>query len=242
MQLNKIYRYYGIPTAQVYAHMKEKFTEAFTGFEGVSFETVEATEETADDGTVTTTPEQYIIYLDNDKSTWLKLYVNTSGYPTMAVYFKNGTSVAFNNAISGTLANPYRQFNIVRTVYGVAFSGIGATTNATEILEDRHITSFFVVGNPNLFVYTKSTSSTGGTANDYIFSSLHEMPEIHNNYSTLNGSTVSRTKLFNFSSLVYPIDCEHLYRIVFTDGNVGRIKINDRYFIMGTRYALEYIP
>ena len=62
MELNKIYRYHGVPEEEYYSHPKEKFTEAFTGFEGVSFETVEGTDETT---------EEYKIYLDSEKSMWL---------------------------------------------------------------------------------------------------------------------------------------------------------------------------
>ncbi len=231
MVLNKIYKYYGIPTADAYEHMKEKFTEAFTGFDGVSFETIEATDDTA---------EQYKIYLDSDKSMWLTLYTDSNA-PKISIGFKDGTVTEISTVSS---SSEYRRYNIVRTSYGVVFSNIGTSSNSTstDILADNYLTGFFAVGEPNVLVYTKSISNTSGTAQDFWQSSLHDTPEAFSQYSALYSSAVPRTKLFNASSMVQPIDCEHLYRLAYSDGTVGKIELGDKHIVLGTRYALEYDP
>ena len=232
MVLNKIYKYYGIPTAEAYAHMKEKYTEAFTGFDGVQFETVEATDDTA---------EQYKIYLDSDKSMWLTLYTDSNA-PKISIGFKAGTATDVSTVSS---SSEYRRYNIVRTSYGVMFSNIGTSNNSasTDILADNYLTGFFAVGEPNVLVYTKSTSNTvSAAAQDIWHSSLHDTPEAFSQYGALYTSTVPRTKLFNASSMVQPIDCEHLYRLAYSDGTVGKIELGDKHIVLGTRYALEYDP
>lgn len=230
MELNKIYRYHGVPEEEYYSHPKEKFTEAFTGFEGVSFETVEGTDETT---------EEYKIYLDSEKSMWLTIYRPAYDEISISISFKDGTVTTLHESTSGT----YLTYNIMRTAYGVAFTSFVQNNSQHKILdEDNYFTSFFVVGEPNIFVCTKTTSNVSGSSNDMMFSSLHEKLEVHNNDSTLNGSTVPKTRLLNHTSLIYPIDCEHLYRVIYTDGKTGKIKVGEKYVILGTRYGLEYDP
>lgn len=230
MELNKIYRYYGMKTGQAYEPIKIALNEAFTGFDGVSFETVAATEDT---------DEQYLIYLNAEKRMWLSLYQPSD--PQISINFSNGNSVVINR-VSSSVA--YRQFNIVRTAYGVVFSRIGTTNDITDVLtNDIYFSNFFAVGEPNVFIYTGSSSNTTSTGSiDYWYSDLHDIPESFSQYSSFTASTVTRTKLSHASSMVQPIDCKHLYRLEFSGGETGKINIGDKYFILGCRYALEYDP
>lgn len=230
MELNKIYRYYGMKPEQAYEPIKNALNEAFTGFNGVSFETVAATEDTE---------EQYLIYLNAEKSMWLILYQTSD--PQISINFSNGNSVVIARVNS---YSAFRQFNIVRTAYGVVFSRIGTTSGATDVLsDDIYFGNFFAVGEPNVFVYTASSSNaTSSISVDYWYSDLHNMPEAFSQYSSLISSAVTRTKLSPASSMVQPVDCEHLYRLEFSDGKTGKIKVGDKYFILGCRYALEYDP
>lgn len=230
MKLNKIYRYYGMKTAETYETIKAALTNAFTGFDGVSFETVAATESTS---------EEYLIYLNSEKTMWLKLY-NVST-PMMSINFIDGSSVDITR--QGTSSALYCQINIVRTAYGVVFSRIGLSNSSTDILNDIYSCNFFAVGDPNVFIYTKAESNnTSMNYIDYWYSDLHTMPEAINQFSCITTSVVSRTKLSNASSMVQPIDCEHLYRLEFSEGKTGKMKIGDKYVILGCRYALEYDP
>lgn len=231
MELNKIYKYYGIQAKNGYSHAKEKFTEAFTGFEGVSFETVEATDETT---------EQYKIYLDSEKSMWLLIYVESS-YLNISISFKDGTVSKLEHS-GASVSSGYLAYNIMKTAYGVAFTALAQANGEKEPLNDSYFMNFFAVGEPNVFVCTSATDNLKCAADDVMFSILHETPEVRNEWSTLNENPVLRTKLFNYSSLVYPIDCEHLYRVVHTDGKTGKVKIGEKYFIIGMRYALELDP
>ena len=231
MELNRIYRHYAIPRNQIYGQLKSILNEAFIGFNGVSFETVAATE---------SSDEQFLIYLNSEKSMWLNLHHDDND-ALISVNFKNENARGIGRIGS---AVSFRQFSIVRTAYGVIFSRIGTSNTSTDILNDAHLVGFFVQGEPNIFVLSEgSNNSTDTSWHDHCFySDLHEIPEIFRQPNSLIYASVPRTSLLNACSAVQPIKSEHLYRAVFSDEQTGKIEVDNKYFIKGNCYALEYDP
>lgn len=227
MELNKIYKYFGIPVESAFAHMKEKFTEAFAGFDGVSFEDIDGT---------------YKIYMNAEKTMYITITVDTE---TLFITIKFGVN-GDEREISPINKSSYNYYayTIVRTKYGVAFSRHDRKYYDYEYVGESYITSFFAVGNPNVFINTETYGTNNGSSsrNDYICSNMHEKIERQQNFDRIVYNYTTRTKLFNAGSMTYPVDCEHLYRIAYSDGKVGKIKVGDKYFISGVRYALEYDP
>ena len=242
MKVNRIYRYYGISKGSLYEHLKTTFTEAFTGFNGISFETILAAASASG-------YEEYKIYLNPEKSMWLRIYwdgvvsssttVSTGTFVEMN--FKDGSTYNVANVSSGS---PYRYYNIVRTRYGVMFTNIYSASDAGEMaVSNTDFANFFAVGAPNIFVHTKSSSNTvAGTYTDYWWSDLHTAVEQMAQYSALIPSSVGQTALFTACSAIQPITCDHLYRLAYYGGTSGKIKLGDKYLILGCRYALEYDP
>ena len=244
MKLNKIYQFYGITQANLYAHVKQNLTEAFTGFDGVSFETIEETTETAEDGTITTVPEEFIIYLNSNKSMWLRVYIDT--YLKISINFKDGSVNVIGESKAGS--GNYIGYNIIRTAYGVAFTNFAVSTSLsnTLITDMDKFNRFFTPGEPNVFVYTIATAtsnSSSTTYSDYWYSDLHEIPESFLQVSNLAGNTISvQTTVFNACSMAQVIKCEHLYRLAYNEGKTGKLNVGDKYYMLGCRYALEYDP
>lgn len=238
MQLNKIYRYHGIPKDELYTHLKTTLTEAFSGFDGISFETVLAAD--AASGF-----EGYKIYLNAEKSMWLRIHWDgDSNNPsnTIEMHFKNSQNKILTNCQS---TNAYRYYNIVRTNYGVMFSVLGSdTTGAKMSISDTDFQAFFVAGNPNVFVYTQGGNSMNISSEEIWWSDLHSSAEKINCHTAINTSmeTVSQTTLYNATSALEPIRCDHLYRLAIYSGKTGKMLIGDKYVILGCRYALEYNP
>lgn len=231
MDLNKINRYC-IAGGESYTHVKNTFTEALTGFDGISFESVEATEDSG---------EEFVIYLNSEKSIKIRITQNISlaNRVDFAVLFRDSE---IYKSTAPTVNNGWCVYNIARTDYGVAFTDIGYRFGQELISDDTKIVNFFSTGTPNVFVRTNSTSNLNNNAIDYWLSELHETVENDVVYSALCTSAVTRTALQSACSKHQPIECEHLYRLVFSDGKVGKIKIDDKYFILGCRYALECSP
>lgn len=243
MKVNRIYRYYGLTKSNLYEHLKATFTEAFTGFDGVSFETVLATK--AASGF-----EEYNVYLNTNKSMWLRIYWNgitsSSTADTSKHYiemnFKDGTTY---NVVYSDSGSWYRYYNIIRTKYGVMFTNIYPASDAgTMSLSDVDFCNFFMVGEPNVFVHTNSASNTGAAKSaDYWWTDSHDAVEQLTQYDELTaGKTVARMQLFNAQSTIQPIVCDHLFRLAYYGGTTGKMKLGNRYVILGCRYALEYDP
>lgn len=237
MQLNKIYRYHGIPKVEAYTHLKTTFTEAFSGFDGVSFETVLA--ENSASGF-----EEYKIYLNAEKSMWLRIYWNgnsgTSEH-TIEMCFKNSQNEVLTTCSSG---DSHRYYNIIRTDYGVMFSTFQSSSVENKLqTDDMQFQNFFAAGNPNVFICAKGFNLSM-PGDECWWSNLHNSAEKININAALNKSTdtVNQTTIYNATSAFEPIRCDHLYRLAIYSGKTGKMLIGDKYVILGCRYALEYNP
>lgn len=237
IEYNKIYRH-STTTANAYDMIKQDLTDAFTEFtsHGVSFETLSPP---------TVSTEEYLIYLNSGKTMYLRLVVESNS-PVLYICTKDITTgnIVNTKLYASSTSGTYRTFNFAVTRYGVCFTSIRPKSSSQYEVDDSFFINFFTVGDdstPNMFVGGSNANPVATTyAKSYIYSDAHlKLEDLSWTPSKINTETVY-TLLCKMSSPTYGVECKHLYMRVFSKAISGKVKIGDKYFILGAEYALEY--
>ncbi len=243
MKNNEVIRRQGYSASNGYQKLTEDFTELFTGFEGVSIEKTEASE----DGTVT---DQVKIFLDKNKKMYLLIVPSSDTIVRVSFHLGNGTKENESWIYVDQRANKADKlsYNFVRTPYGAAFSTLVNSTANNVSLSDGYLQSYFTTFETNDgrtvngFIYCvlpkEETSNYNPTS--YIATEEHDILEGVELAKCFLGNTANQTVLVNASSYTKPMVCNHLYKKVQSEDNkYGLVELNNRKFISGSHYCLE---
>lgn len=235
---NKIIKRQGIAKADSYSSVTEDFTVAFTGFDGISVVQENSTD---------TESESTRIYLDSGNKQFLKIVPNEKSGFRLSYHCTDGTAentdwMYIDNIDRGNFVT----YSIVRTLFGVAFSGTPYCNTATESVSDGRIQSFFTTmedgqGNEiNCFIHTTSANDECGAHSVIIGSEYHRNLEKLDLGKQFLGNSANHTVLLNAVSYITPLFAKHLYKKFQTEENkFGKIKINGKTFISGSHFCLE---
>lgn len=237
---NKIIKRSGIDSTLLLDTVIGDFTNAFEGFDGVSFERIDATE---------SDPNKFRIYINNTKTRYIEIADSLTKTNCITYTFRHCDGTADKThytRIDGTVNTDKIIYSIARTAYGVAFSILPYCNSSAATISDEYIQNFFAVfeddeGNKsNGLIFVDNSGDSNSSGNLYISTDFHFTIESLELTRQMFGNTAAHTVLMNAVSYKYPLYAPHLYKKVQTeDGKFGKIKINGTTFISGSHYCLE---
>lgn len=215
-------------TSETISEVWEFFEEAFSGYEGVSFET-------------DTIRNIFKIYLDYDKKMYITIRVQDSGTGAIIEYWLGSEKCAYTDS-SGSNASSTTYMAYLRTVYGIGWT-LGTTTISTTSF--NYMTNFFTLKSDPVMIVGVSSSISGNSSTHYIISPLHDAIEGRADSSVVLGTTLGgqRFAVCNAYACDVDINIRHLFRVLglpSSSYSTGRIMVRNKRMFYCNRYALEY--